>query len=154
MALTAVLSLGLLAGSISPMLIPTPASAGGIIYRYSDAGGIVVYTNQWESIPPSDRRHVERLDGETLEVLAPPKALVEIPQRTLSPSSSADVEKPFAPEESRNEPVRWIGLEGQTDESDMGSSLSLTPLGLVLASAIAATALLYLLRPRKGRMRW
>lgn len=150
LALTSLLSL--LVGSLVPLLIVPPAFAGGIVYRYADAGGIVVYTNRWEDIPPSYRRNVERLDGETLEPLAPPKALLEVSERASPALSQADSHKPSPSEDSRNEPMRWLGLEGLTGKSGAGSSLPLGPLGLILASAIVLNVILYLRQRRNARV--
>ena len=123
----------------------TSVFASGVVYRYSDQGGIVVYTDRWEEIPASYRPNVERLDGDTLDPLVPPRSLLD---PRIAEASSPPVPMPrqtAAPQEPWGVPAEWMGPRIQQTHSMNFSLPSTTQLGIGLtAAAFLATALVAL----------
>lgn len=123
----------------------TSVFASGVLYRYLDQGGIVVYTDRWEDIPPSYRPNVERLDGDTLDPLAPPGTLLEPRPTEASLPPVPMPRRTAAPQEPWGVAADWMGPMIRHARSMNFSLPSTTQLGIGLtAAALLAMALVAL----------
>ncbi|TKB76184.1 MAG: hypothetical protein E8D45_06735 [Nitrospira sp.] len=123
----------------------TSVFASGVVYRYLDQGGIVVYTDRWEDIPTSYRPNVERLDGDTLDPLAPPGTQLEL-RPTEAPLPTVPMpRRTTAPQEPWGVAAEWTGPMIRHARSMNFSLPSTTQLGIGLtAAALLAMALVAL----------
>ena len=150
-------ALALAAAVLPLMILLVPSGAGraaGIIYTYVQQDGTTVYTEQWDQVPAFYRGRVQRLDGDTLEPIAPSGGLRAAPA-TPVPTTPPPVRRgtpPAPPQESWGVMAEWLGPVIQQISAMNFSLPNHTQLGLGLTMIAFIAAIFSVLRMTEHRV--